>query len=73
VEPTLEGDTPDTVGGDRFDLAKVGLTWARYIVITDTAGNPKDPGDEIGGGYGQAGFDLDAVGAIHLGSGSQCQ
>ena len=73
VEPTLEGESPDTVGGDRFDLAQVGLAWARYVRITDTDGDPEDPGDKVGGGYGQAGFDLDAVGAIHLGSGGQCQ
>ena len=73
VEPVLEGDTPDAVGGDRFDLDHVGLAWARYVRIQDTGGDPWDPGDEFGLGYWQAGFDLDAAGAIHPGSGSQCE
>lgn len=29
VEPCLPGREPDTVGGDRFDLAELGLKWAR--------------------------------------------
>ncbi len=72
VEAVLEGDTPATVGGDRFDLEKVGLPWIRFIRITDTAEDPWDAGDEFGTGYGKAGFDLDAVGAIHLGQGKEC-
>lgn len=73
VEPALPGDDPVEVGGDRFDLSQVGLGWARYVRITDTAGDPVDPGDELGAPDGKAGFDLDAVGAIHVGEGAQCQ
>jgi hypothetical protein len=47
---------PDTAGGDAFDLADIGVTWARYVRITDRA-------DQVG----PAGvFDLDAVGAVHV-------
>lgn len=72
VEPALPGDRPEDAGGDRFDLAAVGLGWARYVRITDTAGDPWDAGDAFGTGYGKAGFDLDAVGAIHRGEGEEC-
>lgn len=73
VEPTLPGDDPAEVGGDRFDLEDLGLEWARFVRITDTAGDPWDSGDEFGLGFGKAGFDLDAVGAIHLGMGGECE
>lgn len=44
----------DSAGGDAFDLAQVGLDWARYVKVTDrTAAN---------GGLGT--FDLDAVGIV---------
>jgi hypothetical protein len=49
--------TPAGAGGDSFDLADVGLTWARYVRIQD-----------VGPGLGQAGtvgFDLDAVSAVN--------
>jgi hypothetical protein len=72
VELTLPGDSPAEVGGDRFDLARIGLGWARYVRITDTAGDPWDAGEAFGTGYGKAGFDLDAVGAIHRGEGEEC-
>jgi hypothetical protein len=74
-EPVYSGTDPNEVGGDRFDLADLpppGLSWARYIRITDTAGDPEDPGDLIGPGYGKSGFDLDAVAALHLGQGDEC-
>ncbi len=51
-------------GGDRFDLAAVGLQFARFVRIVDggdaidDAGNHVPPGDK-------GGFDLDAAGAIH--------
>ena len=72
VEPVVEGATPDEVGGDRFDLADIGVDWARYVRITDAGGDPEDPGDKMAAGAGMSGFDLDAAGAIHLGSGDDC-
>ena len=52
---------PDVCGGDAFDLADLGLASARFVRITDvsnTAGAaPAAP---------SAGFDLDAVGAVHI-------
>jgi len=74
-EPVYPGTIPNEVGGDRFDLAALpppGLSWARYVRITDTAGDPEDPGDLVGSGYGKAGFDLDAVAILHLGKGDDC-
>lgn len=47
---------PSLVGGDAFDLADVGLSEIRYVRIRDLA---------IDGGEWSAGFDLDAVGAVH--------
>jgi hypothetical protein len=73
VEAVMPGDQPDEVGGDRFDLAEVGLEWVRYVRVTDTNQDPWDPGDEFGIGFGKAGFDLEAIGAIHLGRGGDCQ
>jgi hypothetical protein len=51
---------PGGAGGDSFDLAEVGLTWARYVRI-------RDPGFWTGDPFGatNAGFDLDAVAAVH--------
>lgn len=43
-------------GGDAFDLQSVGLERIRYIQVTDRLGK---------GSNGQAGFDLDAIVAIH--------
>ncbi len=58
VTPT--GDTqnptdPAVSGGDQFDLADVGLAWARFVKITDAGDLVVDSGD----------FDLDAVVAIN--------
>ena len=75
VEPVFHlfpGDGPGEAGGDRFDLAEVGLDWARYVRVSDTAGDPQDTGDLMPGGSGMTGFDLDAVGAIHSGTGNEC-
>ena len=47
----------DIVGGDVFDLADLGLTEVRYVRIRDLATEGAEP---------TAGFDLDAVGGIHL-------
>ncbi len=48
---------PDVSGGDGFDLAEVGLERARFVRIRDLS----TEGEGIA-----AGFDLDAVGAVHL-------
>lgn len=53
---------PGGAGGDSFDLADVGLAWARYVRI-------RDPDHWTGDPFGatNAGFDLDAIAAIHSG------
>lgn len=57
---------PVLSGGDQFDLAEVGLTWARYVRITDVAGAIPDVGDLPQFSVApNAGFDLDAVAALH--------
>lgn len=53
---------PAVAGGDAFDLALVGVARARFVRIDDVATYP----GAAGGGDGKAGFDLDAVAAIHL-------
>lgn len=50
---------PAGSGGDSFDLAAVGLTWARFVRI-EAAGFVPGPA-----GATNAGFDLDAVAAVH--------
>jgi len=62
--PTLEYDAgelvpidPEQTGGDRFDLAELGLSTARYVRIRDLS----DQGEGT-----NAGFDLDAVGLVHF-------
>jgi hypothetical protein len=62
--PTLEFDAralvpldPEQTGGDAFDLADVGVEEARFVRIRDLA----DAGDGP-----SAGFDLDAVGIVHV-------
>jgi len=47
---------PEGAGGDSFDLADTGLTWARYVRIEDV-------GPALGQS-GTVGFDLDAVTAV---------
>ncbi|MFT7623915.1 MAG: hypothetical protein ACI9WU_003101 [Myxococcota bacterium] len=47
----------ELAGGDAFDLADLGLSSARYVRIRDLATEGAAP---------TAGFDLDAVGGIHL-------
>ncbi|HXC52944.1 MAG TPA: hypothetical protein VN634_18805 [Candidatus Limnocylindrales bacterium] len=51
-------------GGDRFDLADVGLEFARFVRITDAGDLIDDPGNHSFAGT-KGGFDLDAVAAIH--------
>lgn len=50
---------PEGSGGDSFDLADVGLPWARYVRIRAA--------DHVVGPFGtdNAGFDLDAVAAVN--------
>jgi len=50
---------PEGAGGDAFDLADVGISWARYVRI--------ESADHVNGPFGpdNAGFDLDAVTAVH--------
>ncbi len=48
---------PAKTGGDPFDLATIGVASARFVRITDLSAS---------GGPPSAGFDLDAVGAVHL-------
>jgi hypothetical protein len=57
---------PDAAGGDTFDLATVGLAWVSYVRVTDVAGAIADPGDlPQFTAPPNAGFDLDAVAALH--------
>ena len=49
---------PDCSGGDSFDLAAVGLSSARFVRIDASQLEP--------GSGGTAGFDLDAVAAVHF-------
>ncbi|MGQ0636011.1 MAG: hypothetical protein ACT4QC_15480 [Planctomycetaceae bacterium] len=48
---------PEAAGGDPFDLKDVGLAVVRFIRITDL--------ENAAGDDGAAGFDLDAVAAVH--------
>lgn len=48
---------PSLAGGDPFDLEDLGLDRARFVRIRDLSGAGEAP---------SAGFDLDAVGAIHI-------
>ena len=73
---------PAVSGGDSFDLADVGLAWAKYIRIIDTGSAVRAPGTEMYDDNGdliddsgnhsppsgnKEGFDLDAVAVIHAG------
>jgi len=63
VTPTLEYDASvrlpldlGATGGDRFDLADLGLNSANFVRIRDVSQNGEEP---------TAGFDLDAVGIVN--------
>jgi DNA-binding beta-propeller fold protein YncE len=58
VRDPLHSTDPQLSGGDQFDLAVVGLSWIRYVRITDL-------GDVWREGPFNGDFDLDAVVAIH--------
>ncbi len=51
-------------GGDRFDIAAVGLSFVRFVRIVDGGGELDDVGNRTPSGN-KGGFDLDAAGAIH--------
>jgi hypothetical protein len=56
--PVATFQPPDCSGGDSFDLAAVGLSAARFVRIDASQLEP--------GADGTAGFDLDAVAAVHF-------
>jgi hypothetical protein len=58
--PLMPPPAPGGAGGDSFDLAAVGLGWARYVRVTDANHATGDPF-----GPNNAGADVDAVAAIH--------
>lgn len=53
----VDATDPDAAGGDRFDLADIGVTRARYVRVRDSGAN------DYGGIAG--GFDLDAMSALN--------
>ncbi len=63
-ENGIDPRDPVAAGGDAFDLDEVGLPWIRFVRITDAGDQVPDPGNRLPGG-GMAGFDLDAVAAVH--------
>lgn len=66
----IDPRTPEA-GGDRFDLATVGLAEARFLRITDPGASLDDFGNHFPTpGVGKSGFDLDA--AIALNSEETC-
>ncbi len=62
-EHTFASPADDPVsGGDRFDLASIGLQWIRYVRITDGGGVIEDPGNAQA--MGARGADIDAAAAL---------
>ncbi len=53
IDPT----DPKVSGGDQFDLNEIGVKVVRFVRITDV--------QSFGGDDGAAGFDLDAIAAVH--------
>ncbi len=53
IDPT----DPKVAGGDPFDLKEIGVKVVRFVRITDV--------QSFGGDDGAAGFDLDAIAAVH--------
>lgn len=53
----IDATDPDAAGGDRFDLADIGVARARYVRLRDSGGN------SYAGTSG--GFDLDAVAIVN--------
>jgi hypothetical protein len=62
VHPVNTGRAKDPllIGGDAFDLAKIGVRRARFIKITDTGDNKNSSDFSF-----SAGFDLDSIALIH--------
>lgn len=50
-------------GGDRFDLAELGLAWIRYVRLVDAGGEVEDGG--AAPMWAERGADVDAVAALH--------
>jgi DNA-binding beta-propeller fold protein YncE/PKD repeat protein len=50
-------------GGDRFDLAELGLGWIRYVRLVDAGGEVEDGG--AAPMWAERGADVDAVAALH--------
>ncbi len=50
-------------GGDRFDLALLGLRWIRYVRVVDAGGTIEDSGNLPF--FAERGADIDAVAALH--------
>jgi hypothetical protein len=53
----VDATDPDAAGGDRFDLADVGLSSARFVRIRDSGANTYEGTS--------AGFDLDAIAVVN--------
>lgn len=53
----ISATDPALAGGDTYDLAELGLASARFVRLTDCLGDPAQAPS--------AGFDLDAIAAIH--------
>lgn len=51
-------------GGDRFDLADIGLRFVRFVRLVDAGSGVDDVGNHVASGD-KAGFDLDAAAAIN--------
>lgn len=52
-------------GGDRFDLADVGLPFVRFVRLQDAGDVIDDLGNRLRPWANKAGFDLDAAAALH--------
>ncbi len=72
-ENGIDPKNPDLAGGDAFDLSLVKLDWIKFIKIIDTGEGDNAQRDDNGDliydpgtpGGTSAGFDLDAICAIH--------
>jgi hypothetical protein len=65
-ENSIDPLDPSVSGGDQFDLAGTGLSWAAYVRVTDVAGAIRDFGDLPQFSIEpNAGADLDAIAALH--------
>jgi len=78
VFPNVDPTDPSQSGGDSFDLATVGLQWARFVKIVSTGDNAMDDinGDRVRHtneapffgatrSFSKSGFDLDAVTTVN--------